>query len=266
MKGVLSMKTNMQEINEPAFHAYLKKAQSSPNTIRSCLAAYRLYHSLYNDLAVNHLLCFKDYLIRHYKASTVNNRIYGINRYLDFLEEIYGSQMIHFRLTVIRTQQAAFLDNIISQEDYETFKKRLKDSGNMLWYFVVRFLACTGARVSELIQIKAEHLHLGYIDLYTKGGKVRRLHFPDALCQEALEWLSAKGQVSGFLFVNRRGNQITARGISSQLKTLAIRCNIPPETVYPHSFRHRFAKNFLEILYLIFDYPHKHYTFKHFEV
>lgn len=162
MKGVLSMKTNMQEINEPAFHAYLKKAQSSPNTIRSCLAAYRLYHSLYNDLAVNHLLCFKDYLIRHYKASTVNNRIYGINRYLDFLEEIYGSQMIHFRLTVIRTQQAAFLDNIISQEDYETFKKRLKDSGNMLWYFVVRFLACTGARVSELIQIKAEHLHLGY--------------------------------------------------------------------------------------------------------
>ena len=23
---------------------------------------------------------------------------------------------------------------------------------------------------------------------------------------------------------------------------------------------------FLEILYLIFNYPHKHYTFKHFEV
>lgn len=23
---------------------------------------------------------------------------------------------------------------------------------------------------------------------------------------------------------------------------------------------------YIEILYLIFDYPHKHYTFKHFEV
>ena len=56
MKGVLSMKTNMQEINEPAFHAYLKKAQSSPNTIRSCLAAYRLYHSLYNDCALSTFL------------------------------------------------------------------------------------------------------------------------------------------------------------------------------------------------------------------
>ena len=25
-------------------------------------------------------------------------------------------------------------------------------------------------------------------------------------------------------------------------------------------------KDFAEILYLIFDYPHKHYTFKYFEV
>ena len=25
-------------------------------------------------------------------------------------------------------------------------------------------------------------------------------------------------------------------------------------------------KSYYQILYLIFDYPHKHYTFKHFEV
>ena len=25
-------------------------------------------------------------------------------------------------------------------------------------------------------------------------------------------------------------------------------------------------KDYLQILYLIFDYPHKHYTFKYFEV
>ena len=39
---------------------------------------------------------------------------------------------------------------------------------------VVRFLAATGARVSELIQIKVEHVQLGYIDIYSKGGKLRR--------------------------------------------------------------------------------------------
>jgi hypothetical protein len=28
----------------------------------------------------------------------------------------------------------------------------------------------------------------------------------------------------------------------------------------------KFSMNFSEILYLIFDYPHKHYTFKYFAV
>ena len=27
-----------------------------------------------------------------------------------------------------------------------------------------------------------------------------------------------------------------------------------------------YTKDYYQILYLIFDYPHKHYTFKHFEV
>ena len=29
---------------------------------------------------------------------------------------------------------------------------------------------------------------------------------------------------------------------------------------------HKLSDYFIQILYLIFDYPHKHYTFKHFEV
>ena len=82
------------------------------------------------------------------------------------------------------------MDRVISQEDYMRFKDSLKSDGNMYWYFVVRFLACTGARVSELIQIKAEHLEMGYMDLCSKGGKVRRIYFPDALCQDCLLYTS----------------------------------------------------------------------------
>ena len=116
----------------------------------------------------------------------------------------------------------------------------------MFWYFVVRFLAATGARISELIQIKVEHIRIGCMDLYSKGGKLRKIYFPQKLCMEMLSWLELQGKDSGFIFVNRRGKQITPRGISWQLKVLAKRYRIPVETVYPHSFRHRFAKNFIE--------------------
>lgn len=104
----------------------------------------------------------------------------------------------------------------------------------------------TGARVSELIQIKAEHVKLGHLDLYSKGGKLRRIYIPKELQNEALFWLAEKQQESGFIFLNKYGERITTRGISGQLKKLAVRYNINPAVVYPHSFRHRFAKSFLE--------------------
>lgn len=59
-------------------------------------------------------------------------------------------------------------------------------------------------------------------------------------------WLKEKGFASGYLFLNRFGERITVRGISQQLKNYAIKYGLNPKVVYPHSFRHRFAKNFLE--------------------
>ena len=94
--------------------------------------------------------------------------------------------------------------------------------------------------------IKVEHVKTGYIDLYTKGGKIRRLYIPISLRDECLEWLTEKSIISGFIFLNRYGNRITTRGVSGQLKKYALKYGLDSKVVYPHSFRHRFAKSFLE--------------------
>lgn len=107
-------------------------------------------------------------------------------------------------------------------------------------------MAATGARVSELIQIKIEHVQIGYFDLYTKGGKLRRLYIPKKLREETLKWLTESKRFSGYLFLNRYGNRITTRGISQQLKNYAGKYGLDKKVIYPHSFRHRYAKNFLE--------------------
>ena len=135
---------------------------------------------------------------------------------------------------------------MISDADYVFFKKKLKREQNLEWYFVVRFLCATGSRVSELIKIKVEHVKLGYIDLYAKGGKIRRIYIPITLIKETVKWLEEQNLESGYIFRNRFGERITTRGISQQLKNFATKFGIDPKVVYPHSFRHRFAKNFLE--------------------
>ena len=86
---------------------------------------------------------------------------------------------------------------------------------------------------------------MGHLDLYSKGGKLRRIYIPKKLQEEALAWFENKNQNSGFIFLNKYGKRITTRGISGQLKKLAVKYGINPAVIYPHSFRHRFAKSFL---------------------
>ena len=71
-------------------------------------------------------------------------------------------------------------------------------------------------------------------------------YIPKALRKEATEWLGKVNRTTGYLFLNRFGERITTRGIAQQLKNYALKYGLNEKVVYPHSFRHRFATNFLE--------------------
>lgn len=222
------------------FMQYLKCNNLSNNTISAYLYTINLFNKIYKNINKNNVLAFKSFMMEKYKPKTVNLRIQAINKYLKF----YGKTEL--QLTAIKIQQKPFLENVISDADYKFFKNSLKKENNIEWYFVVRFLCATGARISELIQIKVEHIYLGYLDLYSKGGKTRRIYIPKKLKNETLKWLESISRTSGYIFLNNKKKRISTRGISIQLKKLAVKYGINSEVVYPHSFRHRFAKNFIE--------------------
>lgn len=223
------------------FKNFLKGTNLSENTQDSYLFAAKQFQKRYEDkVTKKNLRDYKVWLIENFNPKTVNLRLRGINCLLESL----GKEQ--WKLSFVKVQQKPFLENVISEADYNYFKKMLKKDGEMSWYFVIRFLAATGARVSELIQFKVEHVKAGYFDLYAKGGKLRRIYIPKSLQKEALAWLEDNQRESGFLFLNKYGERITTRGISGQLKKFAEKYRIDKAVVYPHSFRHRFAKSFLE--------------------
>jgi site-specific recombinase, phage integrase family len=222
------------------FKNYLLKENLSEKTITSYLWTVNYFNSAYLEVNKSNLLSYKGYLMENFKPKTVNLRLQAINKYLEFIKKD------KLKLKFVKVQQKNFLENVISNADYQFLKNKLKQDNNLEWYFVVWYLAATGARVSELIQIKVEHVLLGYFDLYTKGGKLRRLYIPKKLKNETEIWLKNNNINSGYLFKNRFGDRITARGISQQLKNYALKYGLNTKVVYPHSFRHRFAKNFLD--------------------
>lgn len=221
------------------FINHLKSKEMSQNTIDSYSYAVSQFLSRCETINDESLLSHKDWLVSEFAAKTANNRIGALNCYLDYIE--YGGM----RLRGVRVQQKPFLDNVISQAEYETLRNGLLEDNDLYWHFVVRFLACTGARISELRRMTVESIRAGHLDLISKGEKLRRIYIPKSLQEDALQWTKRNSLEEGFIFAGPNGGPMSARGISLGLKRCAKRYGVNPNVVYPHSFRHRFAKNFI---------------------
>lgn len=223
-----------------SFRLQLKKEELSDNTITAYLYAVEDFVRKYDCFNRENLLLYKAEQIERFKPKTVNLRIQALNKYLEFIGKP------HLRLKSLKIQQRTYLENVISNADYQYLKAKVKATEEEVWYFLIRFLGATGARVSEIVQFKAEHVSVGYLDLYTKRGKVRRIFIPHDLCTETRSWLLRANKECGLLFLDKQGKQITPRAIRHKLQRFAHQWGINPKVMHPHSFRHRYAKNFLE--------------------
>lgn len=223
-----------------AFREYLLQHNMSDNTICVYVYAVRQFYRRHRQMIPANLQLYKVFLLEHYKPQTVNLRIRAMNCYMEYLN--YENS----RIPMIKVQQKMYLERIISQGDYEYLKRRLWEDEEYTYYFVVRFMAATGVRVSELVKFQAEDVQAGFKDIYSKGNKMRRIYIPSALRTAAAQWLQQEHRLKGALFLNRFEEPLSASGIRNQLKMFAARYNIDSDVMYPHSFRHRFAKNFIE--------------------
>ena len=119
---------------------------------------------------------------------------------------------------------------------------------------ILEVLYATGLRVSELVGLRLEDLHLsmGLLKTIGKGDKERIVPLGDL----AIEWiecylaqsrpsLTAKQPDETHLFVNRHGKGLSRQGIWKNLKGLVRQAGIH-KNVTPHTLRHSFATHLLE--------------------
>lgn len=172
------------------FLRYMTAKNLSGNTILSYVYGVKTFFSRYPELDQNNVSLYKVYLMERYRPQTVNMRIRALNCFLK-------SQDIHdYKIPSVRLQQKSFIDHVISQADYEYLKNRLWEDEQYTFYFIVRFIAATGVRVSELVALVLPDVQVGYRDLYSKGNKTRRIYIPSSLQKMCLDWLAAEGRPS----------------------------------------------------------------------
>lgn len=220
------------------YQAHLYEKNMAENTIKSYIFAVRQYYKKYRKITVKNLQVYRAELIEQYSPQSTNMRIRALNHYFAFL----GADIILKTIKVTRRMQ---LDRVISQADYEYLKRRLYEDEKYNYYYAIRFMAATGVRVSELVETMVIDVKQGYKDIYSKGNKVRRIYIPKTLKTKMLDWLESEGRDHGKVFLNDLGDTMSESAIRRQLKVCSGLYQLDPERMYPHSFRHYFAKTFL---------------------
>ncbi|WP_255990200.1 site-specific tyrosine recombinase XerD [Chitinolyticbacter albus] len=119
---------------------------------------------------------------------------------------------------------------------------------------MLELMYATGLRVSELVTLPSEHLHLneGFVQvLGGKGGKQRIVpmgaeaqHWLERYLKEARTMLCF-GRAVSTLFINQRGEPLTRQGAWFIIKGYATQAGIPAEKLSPHVLRHAFATHLL---------------------
>ncbi|MFZ7945127.1 MULTISPECIES: site-specific tyrosine recombinase XerD [Bacillaceae] len=136
----------------------------------------------------------------------------------------------------------------------------LLDAPNLHDHFGMRdkamleLLYATGIRVSELIGLDLEHIHLtmGFVRCIGQGNKERIIPIGRTATEAIGHYLehsrphfvTAKHHDNA-LFLNHQGHRLTRQGFWKILKKLAIKAGITKELT-PHTLRHSFATHLLE--------------------
>ena len=119
---------------------------------------------------------------------------------------------------------------------------------------IIETLYSCGLRVSELVNLKLTNIFLtdGFIKVEGKGDKERLvpigktcLKYINIYQNKVRNHLKIKPGHEDFLFLNRRGAQLTRVMIFTIIKGLAERAQINKK-ISPHTFRHSFATHLVE--------------------
>lgn len=178
---------------------------------------------------------YKIDLINDYSIKTVNRRVNALNKYLEF-----KNVDLHIKSEKIQAQ--TFIDDMLSNEEASAMLKAMREKNDKRAIALFLGLFYTGARVSELLQLKPRNLSKNEVTIKGKGDKYRKILVPDILNSVLNDYYNNRKYDSDKLFSGERG-AITRSTVLRILKRYAKLANVDKDKVYPHAIRHLYSKN-----------------------
>lgn len=175
--------------------------------------------------------------VKGYSPTTLRLKILALEKFGKYIRK-------PIELNRPKYRKSLDTENVPTEEEYKRLLSFLRKKKNGDYYFFIKILAMTGARVSEFFQFTWENILDGEVVLKGKGNKYRRFFFPISLQKEVSDYVKKNGK-KGLVAVGRQG-PLTQRGLSQVMKVWGKRVCIDKKKMHPHAFRHFFAKMYLK--------------------
>ena len=107
-------------------------------------------------------------------------------------------------------------------------------------------MAGTGLRVSEIKFVTCDAVRKGQAVINCKG-KIREIFLPKKLCKMLSTYMKRQNIRSGPVFVSKNGKPLDRSNIWKMLKDLCESAGVSKDKVFPHNFRHLFARTFYSL-------------------
>ena len=187
------------------------------------------------------MICYKKNLDKISKSTNTKNLwITVLNKYLKFL----GSNL---RINLLRSQNRFINKDYMSLADYKRLLRTAKKEGMIQDYYIIKTLAMSGIRISELKFFTVENLKIENKNIFNKG-KERELVISDKLAKELRKYCREFKIKEGIIFrsITNPEKMVSTSTLWKHLQKIASLSRVKKSIVHAHSFRHLFADRFLE--------------------
>lgn len=243
---------------------YLKVERGlSENTINSYGIDLKLFLEYLRENEIPSFKQVNKEVIVNYMQSEKNNNkanssiLHSVSSLRKFFQYLAQEKIIEKdpMLLIDTPKKKQHLPQVLTKEEVEKLL-RSPNTGQVLGLrdrAMLELMYATGLRISEIINLKLEDLHLtmGTLQTLGKGHKERIVPVGD----EAIKWVNRyleearpkllKQKRSNYLFLNFHGNNLTRQGVWKNLKAEVRKAGIQ-KNITPHTLRHSFATHILE--------------------
>ena len=222
----------------------MRNDEKSQNTVAKYLHDLRRFSAFAQGRPVdkNLTLEYKAEIGTSHTPSGANSMIAALNSFFRFAgwDECVIKQL--------KVQKKAYCseNSELSRNDYFALVRTAERRKNLRLALLLQTLCSTGIRVSEVPFITVEAIRSGEARVFCKG-KIRRIFIISALRKKLLEFIKSNNISQGPIFITRTGKPMNRSNIWREMKALCAAAGVSAEKVFPHNFRHLFARTFYEM-------------------